>query len=43
MYRQVGAALLLPQHLMAVISQWPAISKALAATPRKRKRFEWHN
>jgi hypothetical protein len=43
MYRQVGAALLLPQHLMAVLSQWPAISKALAATPRKRKRFEWHS
>jgi len=43
MYRQVGAALLLPQHLMAVINQWPAISKALAATPRKRKRFSWHS
>lgn len=43
MYRQVGAALLLPQHLMAAINQWPAISKALAATPRKRNRFEWHS
>jgi len=26
-----------------VIKQWPAISKALAATPRKRKRFEWRS
>lgn len=42
MYRQVGAALLLPQNLMTVLNQWPEISKALAATPRKRKRFEWH-
>ena len=41
MYRQVGAALLLPQHLRAVLDQWLVISKALAATPRKRKRFEW--
>jgi hypothetical protein len=42
MYRQVGAALLLSQHLMAVINQWPTISKVLAATPRKRRRFEWY-
>jgi hypothetical protein len=41
MYRQVGAALLLPNHLMTVISKWPKISKLLAATPRKRKRFSW--
>ena len=43
MYRQVGAALLLPQRLATVIEQWPAISQHLAATPRKRKRFEWHS
>jgi hypothetical protein len=34
--------LLLPQHLMTVINQWPAISKALSATPRKRRRYEWY-
>jgi hypothetical protein len=43
MYRQVGAALVLPQNLFSVISQWPMISKLLAATPRKRKRFAWGN
>jgi hypothetical protein len=39
MYRQVGAALLLPNRLATVIKQWPAISRLLAATPRKRKQF----
>ena len=33
MYRQVGAALLMPQSLTSVINQWPMISKLLAATP----------
>jgi len=41
MYRQVGAALLLPNRLITVISQWPTVSKLLAANPRKRKRFSW--
>jgi hypothetical protein len=43
MYRQVGAALLLPQSLTSVINQWPAISNYLAETPRKRKRFAWQS
>jgi len=43
MYRQVGAALLLPQSLISVINQCPAISKLLADAPRKRKRFAWHS
>jgi hypothetical protein len=30
MYRQVGAALLLPQSLSAVLRQWRKISRALA-------------
>jgi hypothetical protein len=41
MYRQVGAALLLPTRLATAIKQWPSISKLLAATPRERKRFSW--
>jgi hypothetical protein len=39
MYRQVGAALLLPSRLATVIKQWPTISRLLAAPPRKRKQF----
>jgi len=34
MYRQVGAALLLPQSLATVLRQWRAITRGLAEPPR---------
>jgi len=39
MYRQVGAALLLPQSLTTVVRQWRAITQGLAEPPRKRHRY----
>jgi hypothetical protein len=39
MYRQVGAALLLPQSLTAVLRQWRAITRGLAEPPRERCRY----
>jgi hypothetical protein len=39
MYRQVGAALLLPQSLASVFRQWNTISQVLAEPPRKRHRY----
>jgi hypothetical protein len=39
MYRQVGAALLLPKRFANVMKQWPAISRLLAAKPRIQKQF----
>jgi hypothetical protein len=41
MYRQVGAALLLPQSLAAVLRQWRKISHALAEPPRQRHRYSF--
>jgi hypothetical protein len=41
MYRQVGAALLLPQSLAAVLRQWETISHILAEPPRKRRRYRF--
>ncbi len=41
MYRQVGAVLLLPQSLAAVLRQWKTISHALAEPPRKRHRYSF--
>lgn len=42
MYRQVGAALLLPQSLAAVLGQWKTISRVLAEPPRKRHRYSFN-
>ncbi len=39
MYRQVGAALLLPQSVATVFREWKTISDALAEPPRKRIRY----
>ncbi len=39
MYRQVGAALLLPQSLVTVLRQWREITHALAEPPRQRRRY----
>jgi hypothetical protein len=39
MYRQVGAALLLPHSLATVLRRWHPITGLLAATPRKRRRY----
>jgi hypothetical protein len=39
MYRQVGAALLLPQSLATVLRQWRAITRGLAEPPRGRRRY----
>jgi hypothetical protein len=39
MYRQVGAALLLPPSLARVLRQWKTISRVLAEPPRKRHRY----
>jgi hypothetical protein len=39
MYRQVGAAVLLPQSLATVLRQWKTISPVLAEPPRKRRRY----
>jgi len=39
MYRQVGAALLLPQSLTTVLRQWRAITRGLAEPPRGRRRY----
>jgi len=41
MYRQVGAALLLPQSLATVLHQWKTIGHLLAAPPRKRRRYHF--
>jgi len=41
MYRQVGAALLLPQSLARVLRQWKTISQVLAEPPRKRHRYSF--
>jgi hypothetical protein len=39
MYRQVGAALLLPQSLTTVLRQWRTITHVLAEPPRERPRY----
>ncbi len=39
MYRQVGAALLVPQSLARALGQWKNISRALAEPPRERPRY----
>jgi hypothetical protein len=41
MYRQVGAALLLPQSLATVLRQWKIISHILAEPPRKPHRYSF--
>jgi hypothetical protein len=41
MYRQVGAALLLPQDLGIVLRQWKTISHVLAEPPRERPRYRF--
>ena len=38
MYRQVGAALLLPHHLGAVLQRWQMVARVLAESPRNRAR-----
>jgi len=42
MYRQVGAALLLPQSLALVLRQWETISHHLAEPPRRRHRYSFY-
>jgi len=42
MYRQICAALLLPQNLVDVLIYWPAILARLAEPARRRRRFEYY-
>jgi hypothetical protein len=39
MYRQVGAALLLPQSLATVLHDWRTVSHRLSEPPRRRRRY----